>query len=86
MGAEVVLVGRVEFRGEKGEREVRKGKCSGKESLVVRSGRISDGVMPYTANGLNSLRPVGGWVWVLGETTDWDVHILCLSYIALALH
>ena len=28
----------------------------GKGDLVVRSGRISDGVMPYTANGLYSLR------------------------------
>ena len=28
----------------------------GKRDLVVRSGRISDGVMPYKANGLYSLR------------------------------
>ncbi len=28
----------------------------GKRDLVVRSGRISDGVMPYEANGLYSLR------------------------------
>ena len=39
--------------------------------LVVRSGRISDGVMPDTANGLYSLRPWCGW----------DVHKLCLSYM-----
>ena len=35
-------------------------------TLVVRSGRISDGVMPYKANGLYTLRPldVRKRVWV----------------------
>ena len=47
----------------------RRGECLGGSGrgearlahLVVRSGRISDGVMPYKANGLYSLRPL---VWV----------------------
>lgn len=46
-------------------------KVEGKrDDLVVRSGRISDGVMPYTANGLYSLRPWCGW----------DVHKMCRYY------